>query len=66
MEGKDRNKARMRDRAARIVTTMDPAMSRWSSVFSSSVVDAHGSGFDGGCTHSKIFCCLFKFIISAD
>ena len=45
MEGKDRNKARMRDRAARIVTTMDPATSRWSSVFSSSVVGAHGAKF---------------------
>ena len=55
MEGKDRNKARMRDRAARIVTTMDPAASPWSSVFSSLVVGAHGSGFDGGCTLEQNF-----------
>ena len=65
MEGKDRNKARIWDRVTRIVTTMDPAVSHWSSVFSSSVVGAHGCSFDGRCTLSKIFCCLFKFIVSA-
>ena len=56
MEGKDRSKARMQNRAARIVTTMDPAVSRWSSVFSSLVVGAHGAKFS----------VAFKFMVSAD